>query len=573
MTGSAATTQTISKWIFPDDRDENAIADLARELGMPPVAAGILWRRGFRDAASARSFLHPRIEDLLDPFLLRDMDRAVARIRGAIAGHEPIEIHGDYDVDGVTSTVVLKKALEMAGAEVGWHIPHRLHDGYGMQPLALEEAAARGIRLIISVDNGIRAGAAIARANELGIDVIVTDHHLPEAELPPALAVINPSRADCDYPNKNLCGAGVAFKLAHAVLQDAGWPETKLVRVLASFLKLVAIATVADIVPLTGENRIIVKHGLDGLSDARNPGLRALLAAAGFSERVPNATEVGFRIAPAINASGRMDDAGEAVRMFLTTDADEAGRIAKALFALNQERQTAEKSIVNEILARCVETPVTDTDAALVLWGDGWHRGVVGIVASRVVEKFNRPAIVLGVENGVAQGSGRSIGAFHLLDALESMRELFTKFGGHAHAAGLTMPSASLDEFRERFRALAATLLTSEDMRPRVNIEAAVDLNQVDDALWAALEQIAPFGMDNPKPLFAARGVELAGPPQVWKEKHIRIAVRQGRRTVMMKGWNMAGLATELRDAKTIDVAFEIERDWYGGWACRISSA
>jgi single-stranded-DNA-specific exonuclease len=567
MTGSAATTQTTSKWIFPDGRDDTAIADLAGELRMPAVAAGILWRRGFRDAASAHAFLNPRIEDLHDPFLLRDMDRAVARIRTAILEKERIEIHGDYDVDGVTSTVVLKKALEMAGADAGWHIPHRLNDGYGMQPAAVEGAAARGIKLIVSVDNGIRAGAAIARANELGIDVIVTDHHLPEAELPPALAVINPSRVDCEYPNRNLCGAGVAFKLAHAVLQDAGWPEAKLMRVLASFLKLVAIATVADIVPLTGENRIIVKHGLEGLSDARNPGLRALLAAAGFSDRVPNATEVGFRIAPAINASGRMDDAGEAVRMFLTNDAEEARRIAGDLFALNQERQAAERAIVNEILARCVETPVTDADAALVLWGEGWHRGVVGIVASRVVEKFCRPAIVLGIENGVAQGSGRSIETFHLLDALESMRELFTKFGGHAHAAGLTLPAASLDEFRERFRMYAAGLLSAEDMRPRVNVEAVVDLNQVDDALWIALERIAPFGMDNRKPLFAARGVELAGPPQVWKEKHVRIAVKQGRRTVMMKGWNMSALATDLQHAKTVDIAFEIERDWYGGWS------
>lgn len=578
MTGSAATSQTISKWTFPDDCDESAIADLARDVGMPVAAAGILWRRGFRDAAGTQAFLDPQIADLHDPFLLRDMDLAVARIGTAVARKETIEIHGDYDVDGVTSTVVLKKALEMIGAEAGWYIPHRLHDGYGMQPAAVEGAAARGVKLIISVDNGIRAGAAIARANELGIDVIVTDHHLPEAELPPALAVINPSRGDCEYPNKNLCGAGVAFKLAHAVLQDAGWAEAKLMRVLASFLKLVAIATVADIVPLTGENRIIVKHGLEGLGDARNPGLRALLSAAGFSDRIPNATEVGFRIAPAINASGRMDDAGEAVRMFLTKDIEEARRIAGDLFALNQDRQAAERSIVNEILARCAEIPVTDADAALVLWGEGWHRGVVGIVASRVVEKFSRPAIVLGIENGVAQGSGRSIEAFHLLDALESMRELFTKFGGHAHAAGLTLPASSLEEFRERLRVHAAALLSPEDMRPRVQVEAVVDLNQVDDALWAALERIAPFGMDNRKPLFAVRGAELAGPPQVWKEKHIRLAVRQGRRTVMVKGWNMGALAAGLQDAKAVDVAFEIEKDLFGGWgltakACRITTA
>lgn len=576
MGSAAVTIPTTSRWVFPSQSDDSG--GLTEALRLPRAAAQILFQRGYRDAGTAARFLNPRIEDLHDPFLLRDMDRAVERIRLAIAGREPIEIHGDYDVDGVTSTVILKKALELAGAESGWHIPHRLHDGYGMQPAAVEEAAARGVRLIVSVDNGIRAGAAISRANELGVDVIVTDHHLPEAELPPALAVINPNRTDCSYPNPNLCGAGVAFKLAHAILAGAGWPMAKLHRVLESFLKLVAIATVADIVPLTGENRVIVKHGLSGLGDVRNPGLRALLDAAGFADRVPDAGEVGFRIAPAINASGRMDSAGQAVRMFLTGDREEANRIARELFALNVERQTAERSIVKEIFERCVATPVTDSDAALVLWGEGWHRGVVGIVASRIVERFHRPAIILGVENGVAQGSGRSIEAFHLLEALEGMRDLFTKFGGHAHAAGLTLPESSLADFRERLRAWAAERLTPEDMRPTLEIDTVVEFGEINDALWRGLEQIAPFGMGNRQPLFGARNVELAGPPQVWKEKHLKLAARQGGRTLMMKGWGLSDLAEELREVKKVDIAFEIERDWFGGWglivrACRACEA
>src|SRR6185437_5614754 len=324
---SAAFTPITSRWIFPEKHSDDPVVQ-------------VLWNRGYRDAASVERFLNPRIEDLHDPFLLRDMDRAVARIEAAIANKEQIEIHGDYDVDGITSTVVLKKALELIGVEAAWHIPHRLNDGYGLQIAAVEGAAQRGVKLIVSVDNGIRAVEAIKRALELGIETIVTDHHLPENELPPAVAIVNPNRFDCDYPNPNLCGAGVAFKLAHAILSRAGWPERKLYRVLESFLKLVAIATVADIVPLTGENRIIVKHGLAGLGDARNPGLKALLAAAGFADRVPDAGEVAFRVAPAINASGRMDSAGHAVRMFLTTDADEAAMIAQELFAMNQERQS-----------------------------------------------------------------------------------------------------------------------------------------------------------------------------------------------------------------------------------------
>jgi len=554
------------RWIFPKPA-EPSVADLACHLRIPAAAARILHDRGLRDAASAARFLQPRIEDLHDPFLLRDMDRAADRIQAAVARGEPIEIHGDYDVDGVTSTVILKKTFDRIGARAGWYIPHRLLDGYGLQKTAVEDAAARGIRLIVSVDNGIRAHTAIARAAELGIDVIVTDHHLPEAALPPALAVVNPNRRDCSYPNPSLCGAGVAFKLAHAVLQRAGWADVRLYRMLESFLKLVAVATVADLVPLTGENRIIVKHGLNGLAAVRNPGLRALLDAGGFAEgRLPDATEVAFRIAPAINASGRMDSASQAVRMFLTGDAVEASRIARELFALNKERQSEERAIANEIFERCAATPVTDSDSALVFWGERWHRGVVGIVASRVVDRFHRPAFVLGVEEGVAQGSGRSIESFHLLEALESMPELFTRFGGHAHAAGLTMPAASLEAFRARLGAWAAGRLTAEDLRPVMEIDAVVDFAEIGDPLWQALEQIAPFGMDNERPIFAVRGATLAGPPQGWKENHLRVALRQSGRTLLMKGWGMAELAAELRDAKELDVAFTIERDFLGGW-------
>lgn len=565
MMASGASIRTTSRWKFPKP-DLEAIAALAAEVRLPAAVAQVLIARGFGDRASVEKFLNPQIDDLHDPFLLRDMDRAVARIEAAIARGERIEIHGDYDVDGVTSTVIVKKALELIGAEAGWHIPHRLHDGYGMQAAAVEEAAARGVRLIISVDNGIRAGAAIARGVELGVETVVTDHHLPETDLPPAVAVVNPNRVDCSYPNPNLCGAGVAFKLTHALLSRAGWTREKLHRVLESFLKLVAIATIADIVPLTGENRIIVKHGLSGLDNVRNPGLSALLAAAGFQNRVPDAGEVAFRIAPAINASGRMDTAGHAVRMFLTKDADEAAAIAQELFALNQERQAAERAVVNEIFAHCTETPLSDADAAVVFWGEGWHRGVAGIVASRVVHRFHRPAIVLGVENGVAHGSGRSIEEFHLLDALESMRELFTRFGGHAHAAGLTLPAESLEIFRERLRAYAAARLTPDDLRPLVEIDATIRLTDLGDPLWFALGQMAPFGMDNRAPIFAVQGAVLAGSPMVWKDKHLKLAVKQGTRTVSMKAWNMADRAEEIGAMKSLDITFEIERGWQGGW-------
>ena len=575
---SAASIRTTSRWIFPAENDTPAIAALAAELQLPVAATKILWLRGLRDPDAARAFLNPQIDDLHDPFLLLDMDRAVERIRRAITHGEQMEIHGDYDVDGVTSTVLLKKAIEMAGGNAGWHIPHRLRDGYGMQPEAVDGAAVRGVRLLISVDNGIRAGAAIDRARELGIDVIVTDHHLPETTLPNAYAIVNPNRLDCGYPNKNLCGAGVAFKLAHAILSKAGWPEARLRKVLESFLKLVAIATIADIVPVTGENRIVVKHGLAGLNDVRNVGLRALLGAAGFAGKTPNETEIAFRIAPAINASGRMDSAGAAVEMLLTTDAERAGEIAKRLLELNTERQGAERAIVKEILDRCLEQPVTDADCALVFWGEGWHRGVAGIVASRVVEKFHRPAVVLGVEDGVAVGSARSIEAFHLLDGLESMRDLFTKFGGHAHAAGLTIPADRLEEFRQRLNAYAAERLRPEDMQQTVAPDVVVTMDELSDELWNALQYIGPFGMDNRRPLFALRHVALAGDPQVWNEKHLKIVVRHRNRTKLLKGWGMAHLAEELAGAQSVDVTLELDRDLWGGWglvarACRVATS
>ena len=440
-----------SRWLLPST-DAALVTSLSAALGIPRAVAQILCARGFSAADAARSFLSPSLDNLHDPFLLRDMDRAVARIQRAIRDREPMEIHGDYDVDGTTSTVILKRAIEMAGGTVGFQIPNRFRDGYGMHASKVESAAANGIKLIISVDTGIRAAAVVARAQELGVDVIVTDHHLPEGVLPPAVAVLNPNRPDCTYPDKGLCGVGVAFKLVQALLQSLGWPDDKLRRVLASFLKIVAIGTVADVVPLTGENRVIVRHGLSGLRDVRNPGLRALLNVADFRNgQIPSATQIAFRIAPRINAAGRMEDARDVVELFLTDDPVKAKSLAEKLHLLNADRQQEEASIVEEIFAACEATPVTDSQAALVFCAPEWHRGVLGIVASRLVERYHRPVFVLSEEGGVAQGSGRSIAAFHLLAAMDSMPDVFIKYGGHHHAAGLTMDAARVAEFRERF--------------------------------------------------------------------------------------------------------------------------
>ncbi len=557
------------KWAITRAKAAGAVRLIAelRDCGiaLTAPAARVMWARGYREPEQARRFFEPRLSDLHDPFLLAGMEAAVSRLRLAIERQESILLYGDYDVDGTSSIVILKKGIELAGGRATFHVPHRLRDGYGMRSEVVEEAAASGVSLIVSVDTGIRANAVVRHASALGIDVIVTDHHLPEQELPPAQAVLNPNRPDCPYPEKNLCGAGVAFKLVDALLARSGWTGVRRERLLDSLLKLVAIATVADVVPLTGENRVIVKRGLDGLGFVKNAGLRALLDVSGFAEgKTPNAAQVAFRIAPRMNAAGRMASATGVIEMFLTEDAARARELSAHLHELNQDRQQTEAEIARAIFERCVEQPVGDRDAALVFAGEGWHRGVVGIVASRVVERFHRPAFVLGVENGMAQGSGRSIPAFHLLQALESMPELFTKFGGHKQAAGVTLPADRVEEFRERLRAYAADRLTPADFERELCIDAEISMAEINDQSVADVLRLAPFGYGNPSPVFALRNVEIPVPPDVRQEKHLFARLRSAEgRILRVKAWNFAARASELTAGTRVDVAIEFEDDPY----------
>lgn len=552
-------------WLIPQT-DPDQAGRLADGLGFSLPAARVLLNRGFSDPVSARRFLSPSLDDLHDPGLLLGMSAALERLRRAIATRENILLYGDYDVDGTTAVVVLKKAIELAGGRADVFIPHRIRDGYGMRPEVIEQAAAAGATLVVSLDTGIRAAEAVCRARTFGMDVIVTDHHLPDAELPPALAVLNPNQPGCPYPEKNLCGAGVAFKLVQALLATLGWPPDKLRRMTESFLKLVAIGTVADVVPLTGENRILVKHGLEGLRSVRNPGLRALLDVAGFQPgQVPSAGQVAFRIAPRLNAAGRMADANEIVELLLTEDEDRAKALAARLHSLNRDRQVAEGEIVRLILDECLAAPVTDQQAALVFSGREWHRGVVGIVASRLVDRFHRPVFVLGEdpEQGVAQGSGRSIPAFHLLEALESMPDLFIRFGGHRQAAGLTLATERIEEFRERLNAYAAARLAPDDFRAEIAVDASIAFDEITERVVAEVLSMAPFGFGNPAPVFAAFDVEVAAAPWVFKEKHLRVGLRQHGRTLTFKGWNFSERAGEFAPGARLDVAFTLESDDY----------
>lgn len=544
--------------------DDKKVAELAAALCIQAPAARVLLAREFADPESARRFLRPSIDDLRDPYELADMRPAAERLKLAIERKETVLLYGDYDVDGTCSVVILTKAIELAGGKARFHVPHRLREGYGMRTDVIDQAKADGITLVVSVDTGIRAGAVVKHARELGIDVIVTDHHLPEEELPPALAVLNPNRPDCPYPEKNLCGAGVAFKLVQALLGSLGWPRDRVRRLEESFLKIVALATVADVVPLQGENRIIVKHGLAGFRSLKNIGLKSLLQVAGFNEGdTPSAGQVAFRIAPRINAAGRMAHAEDVIHLFLTSDEVQAKQIAEKLHGLNAERQQTEAEIVQAVLEECERQPVTDDQAGLVFCGQNWHRGVLGIVASRLVERFCRPVLVLSEEDGVAQGSGRSIAPFHLLDALESMKKLFTRFGGHRMAAGVTLEGANVAEFRERFNRYAFDHLTPEDFRPHVMVDAEIAFREVNDSSVNEVFALAPFGAGNPSPLFLVRDAEVCSPPSVFKEKHVRLALRHQGRVLTVKAWNFAERLEELQPGARVDVVISIEDDAY----------
>lgn len=565
-TKQATGIRKAARWIFPRI-EPAAVERLQRDLGIQGLAARVLVERGLGEAEAARKFLNPDLTLLHDPHLMADMAKAADRLLHAIQNSERILLYGDYDVDGTTSVVILKKAIELLGGAADFHIPHRLKDGYGMHPEVIERAARDGVRLIVSVDTGIRASAVVEQAGALGIDVIVTDHHLPESTLPPALAVLNPNRLDCLYPEKNLCGAGVAFKLIQALLLRSDFSSDRQRSLLDSFLKLVAVATVADIVPLTGENRTIVRRGLSGFGTIRNEGLRALLEVAGFSRGdLPSANQVAFRLAPRINAAGRMASAADVIELFMTTDEARARDLAKQLDQLNRERQEEEAVTVQQILAECELAPFDEDQPALIFAQAGWHLGVVGIVASRLVERFSRPVFVLSTarDEGHFSGSGRSIPAFHLLEALESMPELFKKFGGHRQAAGLTIREDQVGLFRTRFTEFARQKLTTSDLCPQFKIDATTEFSELTDAAVDEVFTLAPFGLGNAAPLFQANDVEVAGPPKMMSEgKHCKVFLRQKNRTIAFKAWNFGDRADLFQPGRRLDVLFQIEEDAY----------
>jgi single-stranded-DNA-specific exonuclease len=553
---------TAKRWIVRE-HDAQQVDSLARALNISPTIAALLISRGCADESAARKFLKPSNDQLHDPYLMKGVREAVTRLLRAIDAGEPILVYGDYDVDGTTGTAVLLRALNLLGARTGFHVPHRFTEGYGIQQPALEKAWAEGYKLVISVDCGIRAHEPLYWARDNGLDVIITDHHLPdEGEgVPPAYAVLNPNQEGCTYPDKNLAGVGVAFKLVHALFRECDRESQ-----VDAFLKIVAIGTVADVAKLTGENRAIVALGLHDLAKATNPGLRALMEVCGCGDGAGmTAYDIGFRLGPRINAAGRMDAARAVVELFSTRDHAEAKRLATRLDTRNQERQEVQRQIV-ELAIKELETGSHDpaNSYVAVIAGEGWHRGVIGIAASKIAERINRPCIVLSIEDNIAHGSARSIEPYHLLNGLTSCADLFDKFGGHSHAAGITLGRNRIDELRRRLNQHAAAHLTAEDLQPCLFVDAELPTEEISFELVAQLKDLEPYGAGNPRPSFLARNLCIIAEPRLIGEHHLKMNVRgpQGRPLETI-WWNAADKAATLKNGA--EMVYTVETNKWNG--------
>jgi single-stranded-DNA-specific exonuclease len=547
------------------------LANLQKSPEILEIVAKLLLRRGISTPEAAAAFLTPSIDQLHSPLLMTGMKDAVDRLEAAIERKEGVLVYGDYDVDGTTAVVILKAAIELCGGTADFHVPHRIREGYDLRGDVIERAAAAGIRLVISVDSGTRAFAAAESARRAGVDLIITDHHLPGPDgLPHAYAVVNPNQPGCQYPCKSLCGAGIAFKFAQALMARRLTHRDQ-TQLLLSFMKIAAIATIADSVPLHGENRVIASLGLNALRTAVNPGLKALLELARLDGRPLTSEEVAFRVAPRINAAGRMDIAADVIDLFTLKDPTRAREIAERLDKLNSERQEEERRIVNAIEQRLAEEAPLRDSYCMVIDGEGWHRGVIGITATRVVERYGRPAIVISRDGDEAHGSGRSISVFHLLNALESCAGLFTRFGGHSHAVGFSLPSSRVAELRAHLDSYARTRLTLADFEPVLNIDAELALDSITPELLAALQKLEPFGAGNHEPIFCARAARITAPFKILKEKHVRMKLSPGqiksagegwRRSLTYNamGWRLAERAQQekLLPGDLLDIAFNL---------------
>ena len=547
-------------WILPKAPDEEAVRELAEALSLPEVACRLLLIRGYASAEDAKLFLRPRLDMLHDPLKFLSMDKAVNRLARAVRDQELAFIHGDYDVDGISSTTLLTRAIRVLGGKALPFIPRRIEDGYDLSDAGVDAAIAAGAKVVVTCDCGTSAVSPVARLCKAGIDVIVTDHHLPGGELPDCLAILNPKRTGCGYPDKDLAAVGVAFKLALALARALGKNEN----FIWGMLDLVALATVADVAPLRGENRVFVRYGLKVLADTQNVGLRALIRAAGLSGKPLTAGRIGFILAPRLNAAGRLGHAIRGVELLLSENEHEANTIARELEELNNKRQELDHATLEQARERVLQLDLDDT-FGIVLADESWHPGVIGIVASRLVEEFGRPTVLIALSGDEGKGSGRSISKFDLHGALGQSREFLLRFGGHRAAAGVTIARDKVNDFAARFNDVAKSLLTPEDLVPEIRVDLEVNIDGMDERLESLFRHFEPFGIGNPSPVLLARNVTLAAPPRLVGKDGLKFVLDTGTGSLDALGWGFAHRAAEFQAGSKVDIAFRLERDEYRG--------
>lgn len=549
----------ISKWEYYSPTEPDILGAMMREFHIPRAVARVLYNRGFVNHDEVGRFLNPSTSDLHDPFLLKDMEIAVDRIIQALRDREPIMIYGDYDVDGITSVSLLYLFLRDLGGEVSFYIPDRAAEGYGISTGGIDEARRRSAGLIITVDCGITSVDEVAHANVLGIDVIVSDHHEPGESLPNALAVVNPKRSDCEYPFKDLAGVGVAYKLGQGIVRKLDVDP----QFIEKYLDLVAIGSAADIVPLVEENRIFVKVGLERLNRDGLQGLVTLIETAGFEVGHIDVGQIVYGLAPRINAVGRLGHALPAVELLITRNHLQASKIAGVLEEENRRRKEIDSKTLQEALAKISTEYDIERDMALVLASEEWHPGVIGIVASRIIEKFFRPTVMITIDGDVGKGSARSIPNFDLHSALKSCSDLFLQFGGHKYAAGLTIKAENIPEFRRRFNEVAKEMLSPDDLIPKVKIDDDLTFEEINHDLVRMLSLLAPFGPRNSRPSFVSYNTQLAGPPRVVGNNHLKLRVRQNGTVFDAIAFNRGSDAAGIHARGEVDLVYNVEENTY----------
>lgn len=551
-----------TRWIYKDDVDADAVNQLAEEINVNPTIAKILIQREVRNFDEAKAFFRPSLDQLHDPFLMRDMEKALTRIRQAIDHQEKILIYGDYDVDGTTSVALVYGFLKNFYSNIEFYIPDRYKEGYGISRAGIEYAAENDIRLIITLDCGIKAMEMTELADEKNIDLIICDHHLPGDTLPNAYAIIDPKMEDCPYPYKDLSGCGVGFKLLQAFCEKFGYDPD----ILYDYIDLLAVSIAADIVPITGENRILAYHGLKKLNENPRLGLSALIRLAGIRNDI-NISSIVFGIGPRINASGRMDHAKSAVDLLLADNYKTIESLAENLDMRNLERRNFDNTITTEAIEMIQKLESDEKHKSTVLFKDNWHKGVIGIVASRCIDKFYRPTIILTESNGKATGSARSVDGFDIYGAISQCSDLLEQYGGHMYAAGLTMDIQNVEAFKQRFERIVADSITEDQLVPLIEIDSEIDLRDINFKFYNVLEQMAPFGPGNMQPVFVTHQLHVSGRPRILKKQHLKFYVKQSEEDTAMEaiGFGQADYYEMIASGMRFSMAYYIEENNYLG--------